>query len=481
MSHRPQLLRRRIVLTGLASTAAGILAACGATSATTNTPAAPPPVGTSVQTTAAPTMSAASNAGASTAVPTAMNAPAMMSGATRRVAIEYWTINTGSLGGDTVNDLVKRFNDATPGITVTHKPYPQYPDVLMAVQAALAAKMPPAVAQVGFGYLRYAATGIPNFPVSEAAKRDATNGGTDWLAKNFAPSTLALGQVDGVQYGMPYGISLPLLHYNQTLLSQAGLNQPPQTFAELRDAARQIKDKTEKYGIYILTNTNFYNYQAMMEGNGARVLQGSGKDVRCGVDSPEAIEAMQLAQDMVLKDKSAANLPQAQGEPNFKTGDIAMIMQSNSALGNYLQSNITLGTAKFPTFDTKPRRLPVGGNALFIFATDADKQAAAWEWIKYLQSPDALTAWVKATGYLSPRLGISDDPRYLKPYFDGNRLQQPALDELPDIVPWVSWPGMNAVQATQNLVDATNSILSGADAATTLKDVAARVNQLVKG
>lgn len=403
-----------------------------------------------------------------------------MTSPTRKIVIEYWTINTGRLGGAAVDETVRRFNEMTPGIVVTHKPYTQYPEVLQAVQAALAARIPPAVAQVGFGYLRYAATSIPHLPIRDVAMRDTAGQGADWLVKNFAPGTLALGQVDGVQHGMPYGVSIPILHYNQTLFAQAGLDRPPATFVEVRDFARQIKERTGKLGLYMLTNANFYTYQAVMEGNGAQVLQGSGSNVRCGVDSPEAIEAMQFVQDLVLKDKTAANLPQTQGETSFKGGEIAMMTQSNSSLGNFLQSGIVLGTAKFPTFGMKSRKLPVGGNALFIFATDSEKQAAAWEWIKYLQSPESLTAWVKATGYLSPRLGVADDPRYLKPYFDENRLQKPATDELPEIVPWASWPGKNGVEATKELVDATGRILAGENVAATLRDAARRVNQLIQ-
>lgn len=49
-----------------------------------------------------------------------------------------------------------------------------------------------------------------------------------------------------------------------------------------------------------------------------------------------------------------------------------------------------------------------------VFSKDAAKQKAAVEFIKYLESPEALAKWSTGTGYLPPRKGVADDPKGFK-------------------------------------------------------------------
>jgi len=382
--------------------------------------------------------------------------------------------------GSALSNILTHFADAGTAITVNARAFPGYPELVQALQAALAAKTPPAVVQIGYTYLRYVAGQLPHITIDEMAKRD-TQAGEFLSAKNFAPVTLDLGRVDGVLHGMPYAISVPVLFTNVDLLRQAGVERPPQTWAEVREHARAIKGRTGKLGIYIDQINNFWMYQALIEGNGGRLLVGSGADLRCGMDSPEAAEAVQFVADLVLREKTMPNLPQQQGQMVFKSGEVAMDTTSIGVLADLRQgTKFELGTALFPTFGPKLRRVPVGGNALFITATDNEQQAAGWEWIKFLLSPEALTTWVQGTGYLSPRLGLAEDPKYLKPYFDTNQLVRPAVGELSDVAPWVSWPGANGLQASQELYDAVQMTLAGAEVTSTLRTVAQRVNQLIR-
>lgn len=472
-------VHRRTVLTGIAgSAAAAVLAACGAGSPATTTPAAPinPPAATTPPTASVgPAQSAATPATAAVPAP-ATGAPAMTGGG-RKVAIQYWHINTDRLGGPAVQEIVKRFNETSTTVALKDTPYPDHTKVVQAVQAGLAANAAPAVAQVGYVFMRYVAGNFPHLPVADIVKRDAQ--GAEFL-KNMVPSVLALGQVDGVQHGVPLGISLPVLYYNAELFRQAGLDGPPKTWAEVREYARRIKERTGKFGVNVAEDSSFAVYQALLESNGARLIVGSGKDVRTGVDGPEAIEAMQFAQDMVLKDRSAVHVAQGQAQMSFKSGEIAMLAIYSSSLETYREgSAFTLGAAPFPTFDAKPRRVPVGGNALFIFARDPQQQQAAWEWIRYLHTPETLTTWVRGTGYLPPRQDVIDDPRYLKSYFDEPLLKAPT-SQLPDVTSLASFPGANGLQVLQEFVDAREKILNGQDVAATLRDTARRVNETAR-
>ena len=120
-----------------------------------------------------------------------------------------------------------------------------------------------------------------------------------------------------------------------------------------------------------------------------------------------------------------------------------------------------LALGSFPTFGTKPRRVPGGGNTLFVFATDPKVQQAAGAWLEHLLSPEGVTIWTKGTGYVPLRQDVLDDEKYLKKFMADNKNMAAATNQLKDTVSWVSFPGANGLQAEKVVVDARDEILKG--------------------
>lgn len=400
---------------------------------------------------------------------------------TKAVTIEYWHIHTENFGGPNVRELVQKFNEQHPEIKVVEVFQPNdYLGLMQNLQAALAAGNPPAVAEIGYEFLEYATTNLPHLPMEEAAKRDPE--GQAFLS-NFLPNVLDLGRVNGKLVGMPYSVSVPVLYYNADMFKAAGLDpeNPPKTWAEVRKVAKIIKEKTGNYGLYYPEMPNSWYDLALMVANGARILTRTDGEIKATFDSSEAIEAYQLLADMVLKDKTALHATAEEGVQAFISGKAGMVV-ATIAIRNYIEtsSKFKVLTAPLPAFDNKPRRVITGGNALVIFAKDPEQQKVAWEFIKFLNSPEALTIWVKGTGYLPHRKGIAEDPKYLKPFMDENPLMKPAVAQLPDAVPWLGFPGSHGLEAEQVLVDARDAILGGRKpVAEALKEAVAKVNELI--
>ena len=134
----------------------------------------------------------------------------------------------------------------------------------------------------------------------------------------------------------------------------------------------------------------------------------------------------------------------------------------------------------FPAFGNKPTKIPAGGNFLMVFSKDAEKQKAAIEFIKYLESPEALAKWSTGTGYLPPRKGVADDPKGFKKLADENPNIKMALQEMTKVTKWASFPGANGLQAEQLLIDARDIILSGKmSAQDALHQTAEKINKLL--
>jgi len=282
------------------------------------------------------------------------------------VTLQYWHINAPSFGGDTVKELVRMFESNHSDIKVEEKFQPGvYTGLVQQLQAALAAKQPPDVAQIGYNLLAYVAQNFPHYPVENFRKTDGA------FFSGFPGNILALGQDGGVQHGVPYGLSTPVMYFNADLFTQAGLDpsRPPATWAEVIAASETVSAKTGKLGIYMQQPNDDWIFQYLVYANGGRMLSADGKRVM--FDSPEAAEALQLWADNINKRRINPNVTWDEGENSFLAGNVAMYITTIGKRGN-LQSHaaFTLRSAPVPVFGTKPRRVAAGGNDLFIFSTD---------------------------------------------------------------------------------------------------------------
>jgi multiple sugar transport system substrate-binding protein len=392
------------------------------------------------------------------------------------ITIDYWHINSESFGGNAVKEIIKRFEAANPGIKVAEKYQPAgYTGLIQQAQVAMAGKRPPAVVQMSYNLLAYASEALPHYPIENFKQKDAA------FFATFPANILSLGQLKGVQHGMPYGLSTPVFFYNADLFKQSGLNpdQGPATWADVVTMSQAIKAKTGKYGTYLQNPNDDWMFQQMVLGNGGEMLSADGK--RVAFDSPQAAEGLQVWADLTNKHKANPNLTRDEGENNFIAGQIAMYATTIAKL-DHLKKNakFTLRTAPLPRFGTKPQRVAGGGNALFILATNPDQQRAAWEFIKFLHRPESIATWVQGTGYMPPLMSAAEDPKTLKPFFQANPLMKASLDSVPAVTLWQSFPGTNGLEITKLVINATQEILAGQRTADMiLKEVAAKANGLL--
>lgn len=397
----------------------------------------------------------------------------------KKVQIEYWHVASESFGGATVKELVDDFNKKHPDIEVTAKYNPDmYKGLTQNLQAAMASGKNPDVVQMGYSFLNYANDNLKYTDLNDLAKQDDKD--KNFLKDNFLPNVLQLAQTDdGKQIGLPYSVSVPVLYINPDLFKQAGLDpdNPPKTWSEVQKDAKIIKDKTGNPGFFMQEYADNWAQQAIIESNGGHMLKKEGL---AAFDSPEAAQAYQLLADMV-KDGSGLHATNEEGFQAYLSGKLGMVCTTIGKRANFEKSaNFKVVAAPFPVFDGKARKVPAGGNFLMCFSKDPAKQKAAWEFIKYLESNEALTKWSTGTGYLPPRKGMDKEGAFKK-VIDSNKNIQAALSTMPDLVKWASFPGQNGLKAEQLLIDVRDVILSGKEpAAQALQETAAKVNELLQ-
>jgi multiple sugar transport system substrate-binding protein len=397
------------------------------------------------------------------------------------VTIEYWNINNEGFGGAVVDMLIENFEAANPGINVEARVQESYPALVQNLEAQIVAGNPPAIVQIGWPYLDYVYNNLPYVPVADLA---AAYGGEDYLA-TFPDNVLALTDLGAGPIGMAYSLSNPVMYYNADVFVAAGLNpdEPPTTWEGWLEIAPALSEAADGKPVFNFGyGADNWILQVFTESAGGRMLVCEDGEFRTGLDSAEAAAGLQAWADVILTDQSI-NAGYAEATPAFIAGETVTYAYTIAGRGN-IQSQVEfdLRATTFPQFGDNPVRLPAGGNFLSVFATDPAQQEAAWKWVQYLTSPEALTEWTKGLGYVPPLPGLTEDPAYLAEFVAETPIQQVAIDQLPSVVRWTSFPGANGLAAGEAAFRATQSALSGEQtAADALAAAAAEIDELIAG
>ncbi|MFI1914007.1 ABC transporter substrate-binding protein [Nocardia sp. NPDC020380] len=399
----------------------------------------------------------------------------------QQVSIVFESYNYGLAGPwtDTFNALITDFSKKFPNIKVTaQKPQGNSPnpatDTISSIQNQMVAGAPPDVAQLGFSDLDFTIHQLNAKPLDTLFGKDAVQQNFDGAKYAFAPKARTLDDWDGHTYGVPFVFSTPVLYYNASLFSKAGLDpaNPPATWQQVADDAKAITSKTGQGGVYVdcLTKTaKDWCFQSMVRSNGGRVISEDRKTLTYA-DAP-AVEVTKMAQDLV-NSGSMPKLDQKQGYESFARGEIGMILETSAIQGTFVagaKDKWDLRSAAMPRYGDKPAVPTNSGAGLHILSSDPAKQRASWELIKFLTSEDSYTKIAQNIGYLPLRTGLLTAPTALAGWAAQNPLLTPNVAQLATMEPWVSMPGNNYLQIRDNMMDAVESIVfQGKDPQSTL-------------
>lgn len=376
-----------------------------------------------------------------------------------KIQINYWHVNADTQGGQTVNELVKKFNESQDEIEVIATFNPDmYKGLMQNLQAAVAAGNTPDVVQVGWQFVDYFSENFQyNVPQDIIDQFDPDN--ATYITDHFLNNVTDLSvNKDGVQVGLPYSISNPVLYLNKDILREAGLDENgPKTWEEVGEFAKTIKEKTGKYGFYLQQPADNWGTQALLESNGAKFIE----DGKAAFASEPGIQAYQFWADMVLKDESAVNLPWDQGIQSFITGEVGMLY-TTIAQRNNVQTNATfdVATVPSPAWEGKDIHIPAGGAMLVMTSQDDAKKEATWKFMKFLYEDENVLAWTNGTGYV-PSTSTADESDAMKAFLEENPMMNAALNQMDKVSKWASFPGQAGLEAEQLLLDMRDAILTG--------------------
>jgi len=376
--------------------------------------------------------------------PTAFPTVPQAAGSTK---ITFWYGLTGFNGG-VVQQVVNKFNESQSKYYVEGVQQPNYDDTINKLNTSLAGGDLPSVVQIyDIGTQRMIDT-KRIIPVQDFVAKDNQQAMVD----DLEPAVRSYYTVNDKLYSMPFNSSAPVMYYDKTAFKEAGLDpdNPPQTYDEIIAAAQKLTKKdangnVTRYGVeYTLYG---WILEQEMATQGAVYLEpGNGRGSERGTKLVFNSEAGQkwLTFLKTLQDQGTGrSVGRASGTTNgttlaadFTKGEAAITFESIANLRSWSSQaasgggNVNVGVAYLPKPAGAPGGVIIGGASLWI--TDqgtTDQQQAAWEFVKFVASPETQAFFASNTGYYPTRKAAYDQ-QLMKDAIAKYPPFQKAVDEL---------------------------------------------------
>lgn len=232
-----------------------------------------------------------------------------------------------------------------------------------------------------------------------------------WLT-SFYPAFMANSTKDGKTYGIPFQRSTLVLYYNKDAFHQAGLNPdtPPKNWIELVSYGKKLTHGSQ-WGLEIPTSgLTYWEFQPFAIENGQNVVGDA--DNKVYFNQPKVADGLQFFHDLSFKHKIEPTglIDWSTVPSDFSSGKAAMIYHSSGSLAQILKTaKFQVGTAMLPG-NAQPGTPTGGGNFYLIDTKNPTREQAAYEFIKWMTSPDISAKWAIETGYIGNAPAVYQTP-----------------------------------------------------------------------
>jgi sn-glycerol 3-phosphate transport system substrate-binding protein len=305
-----------------------------------------------------------------------------------------------------------------------------------------------------------------------------------WLA-SFFPAFMLNSRTGGKTYGIPFQRSTVVLYWDKDAFKEAGLDpeRAPADWAEhvafAEKLTRREGGNVTRWGTQIPSSGfPYWLFQALTTEAGAVLMNEQGD--RTFFDKPEVVEALQYWVDLGTKHKvMAPGIVEWGTTPkDFFERKIAMMWTTTGNLTNVrTNAKFPFGVAMLPA--GRRRGSPTGGGNFYIFSKSSPaQQEAAFQFIRWITSPERAARWGIDTGYVAVTSDAWQTPA-MKSYVAEFPAAAVARDQLEFAVAELSTHENQRV--TKALNDGLQAALVGTkSAAPALSDAQAEAERILK-
>ena len=350
----------------------------------------------------------------------------------------FWH-SMGGTGGDAINTMVEKFNkENKSNINVTAQFQGQYDDAINKIKSSKDKSTYPDIMQLYDIGTRWMIDSKISTPMQKFIDDDKFD------TSSLEPNLLGYYTVDNKLNSMPFNSSTPILYYNKTAFKEAGLDpeKAPTNFDEIKTYSEKLTKKdgntVTQYG-YSMAIYGWFFEQFLAEqlkpfannGNG-RTSGATSVDFKNNGGGLKILNAWKGLYDQGLLGNFGRKTDDTQQA--FVAGKAAMFIDSTAGLNSVLKGvngKFEVGTAFLPKINKDDKGgVSIGGASLWITnKEDQAKQKAAFEFIKFMISPEEQVFWNEQTGYF-PVTTKAYDLQEMKDHLAKTPQFKTAIDQL---------------------------------------------------
>jgi sn-glycerol 3-phosphate transport system substrate-binding protein len=351
----------------------------------------------------------AASAGAATKLPSCpLSALAKAKGT---VNITFWNSMVRA-NATTLMSITNAFNSSQSKVHVTLVDQASYDDTWQKYEAGLTNGQLPDVVQLEDQRTQEAIDTQSFLPVQSCINA------SHYSTADYLSRALAYWNVNHVQIAMPFAVSNPILYYNENAFTKAGLNpnDPPDTLPQLMADAKALKASGSGLAL-VLDPWHLETWLATANSLFVNNDNGrSGRATKAVFDGPTARTIFTDLDQMVKSGDASTNPSSGPDEYDnligIGTGKYGMTIDTSAALGTITQlltggayPNVKLGIGPFPVLSSSIHGgIEPGGSGVYISnKVPAADQAAAWEFVQWLDNTQSQATWGAGTGYIPVR------------------------------------------------------------------------------
>ncbi len=206
---------------------------------------------------------------------------------------------------------------------------------------------------------------------------------------------------EGNIYGVPWFTDAGMLYYRQDLLQESGFDEPPQTWEELIEMARQVQEDSGTQFGFVFQGSQYeggvVNGLEYIWSHGGEVLAEDDPDTVV-IDSPESVEGLTTERRMIeegIAPQAVATYTETESQTTFLNGDAVFCRNwpyMYALAADEDESNITqeqVGVAPLPAAQGVETVSGLGGwNFMINAASDPETQDAAYEFVRWATDPE---------------------------------------------------------------------------------------------
>lgn len=293
----------------------------------------------------------------------------------------------------------------------------------------------------------------------------AYTSGSDIFTPDVMPA-IASGAIDGVQYVIPWGISVPVIFYNEQILEQNAVDPGALTsWAAVEDAAAAVTAGGD-YGVSFPLQEGWLPLQYLLTA-GTTLVDESGQPVFSDAAGDRAVEHV----NRLYRSGSAFPGDETASREAFAAGEVGMFIGSSAFISSFASLPFEWSTAPFPAETAGGAVVTAAGGAgLAMFATE-DRQENAWAAIECAFAPEILAEYAVSTfGYMPVRADMADA---LEPGLLENEPYAAPWSQFDLVGPWFNFPGQDGPRALATFNDAWVEATQQSDEPTVVMDSAA--------